>query len=53
MVLEQVAQCVLTYEDVGFADGEREYLVDILQKRYAIKKDAALRQVTQFEHLVT
>ena len=43
----------LTYEDVSFADGDRDYLVDILQKRYAIKKDVALRQVTQFEHLVT
>jgi uncharacterized protein YjbJ (UPF0337 family) len=43
----------LTYEDVCYADGNRDYLVDLLQKRYAITKDAASRQVTQFERLVT
>ena len=43
----------LTYEDVSYADGNRDYLVDMLQKRYAITKDVASRQVTQFERLVT
>jgi len=43
----------LTYEDVSCGEGDRDYLVDILQKRYAITKDVASRQVTQFERLVT
>ena len=43
----------LTYDDVSFADGDREYLVGILQKRYAIAIDVAQRQVAQFERLVS
>lgn len=43
----------LTYDDVSFADGDRDYLVGILQKRYAIAIDVAQRQVAQFERLVS
>lgn len=43
----------LTFDDVSFADGDRDYLVGALQKRYAINKDTAQRQVAQFERMVS
>jgi uncharacterized protein YjbJ (UPF0337 family) len=42
----------LTRADVNFADGDRDYLVGMLQKRYGFRKDMAQRQVTQFEQFV-
>ena len=43
----------LTYEDVGYPEGDRDYLIGILQKRYSIQKDAAERLVAQFERMVS
>ena len=43
----------LTYDDVSFADGDRDYLVGMLQKRYGIAIEVAQRQVAQFERLVS
>jgi uncharacterized protein YjbJ (UPF0337 family) len=43
----------LTRADVNFAEGDRDYLVGMLQKRYGFQKDMALRQVTQFERFVS
>ena len=42
----------LTRADVSCADGDRDYLVAILQKRYGFQKDMAQRQVKQFERFV-
>ena len=42
----------LTRADVNYADGDRDYLVSMLQKRYGFQKDMAQRQVTQFERFV-
>jgi uncharacterized protein YjbJ (UPF0337 family) len=42
----------LTRADVNFAEGDRDYLVGMLQKRYGFQKDMAQRQVTQFERFV-
>jgi uncharacterized protein YjbJ (UPF0337 family) len=42
----------LTYDDVSFADGDRNYLVGLLEKRYSFKNDVAQRQVAQFERLM-
>jgi uncharacterized protein YjbJ (UPF0337 family) len=43
----------LTYDDVIFADGDRDYLVGVLRKRYGIAIDVAQRKVAQFERLVS
>lgn len=43
----------LTYDDVTFAEGDRDYLIGMLQKRYAINEETAQRQVAQFERLVS
>jgi uncharacterized protein YjbJ (UPF0337 family) len=43
----------LTYADVSYAEGDREYLVGMLQKRYGFQKDMAQRQVKQFERFVS
>ena len=39
----------LTDDDLGIADGHREYLVGKLQERYGWAKDEAERQVKDFE----
>jgi len=39
----------LTDDDLGVADGHREYLVGKLQERYGWAKDEAEREVKQFE----
>jgi uncharacterized protein YjbJ (UPF0337 family) len=43
----------LTLADVSYAEGDREYLVGMLQKRYGFQKDMAQRQVKQFERFVS
>ena len=42
----------LTRADVNYAEGDRDYLVSTLQKRYGFQKDMAQRQVKQFEQFV-
>ena len=42
----------LTYEDVNYAEGDRDYLVGLLERRYSFKNDVAKRQVAQFERLM-
>jgi hypothetical protein len=42
----------LTYEDVSFCDGDREYLLGRLKERYRISTEIAQRQVSQFERMV-
>ncbi len=39
----------LTDDDLGVADGHREYLVGKLQERYGWAKDEAEQQVKDFE----
>lgn len=39
----------LTDDDLGVADGHREYLVGKLQERYGWAKDEAEKQVKDFE----
>ncbi|GMV31614.1 MAG: hypothetical protein AMXMBFR59_37390 [Rhodanobacteraceae bacterium] len=39
----------LTDDDLGVADGHREYLVGRLQERYGWAKDEAEKQVKDFE----
>jgi len=39
----------LTDDDLGVADGHREYLVGKLQERYGWAKDEAENQVKKFE----
>jgi uncharacterized protein YjbJ (UPF0337 family) len=43
----------LTRADVNYAEGDRDYLIGMLQKRYGFPKDMAQRQVTQFERFVS
>jgi uncharacterized protein YjbJ (UPF0337 family) len=40
----------LTDDDLGVADGHREYLVGKLQERYGWAKDEAEQQVKDFEN---
>ncbi len=42
----------LTDDDLGIADGHREYLVGKLQERYGWAKDEAEKQVKDFESRV-
>ena len=42
----------LSYEDVSFAEGDREYLIGRLRERYGITAEAAQLQVKQFERMV-
>jgi uncharacterized protein YjbJ (UPF0337 family) len=42
----------LTDDDLGVADGHREYLVGKLQERYGWAKDEAEQQVKDFESRV-
>lgn len=42
----------LTDDDLGVADGHREYLVGKLQERYGWAKDEAEKQVKDFESRV-
>jgi len=39
----------LTDDDLGVADGHREYLVGKLQERHGLAKDEAEQQVKDFE----
>ena len=43
----------LTHADVNYAEGDREYLIGMLQKRYGFQKEMAQRQVKQFERFVS
>jgi uncharacterized protein YjbJ (UPF0337 family) len=42
----------LTYEDVMFSEGDRDYLLGKLKERYRISTDVAQRQISQFERLI-
>jgi uncharacterized protein YjbJ (UPF0337 family) len=42
----------LTYEDVMFSEGDRDYLLGRLKERYQISTDVAQRQISQFERLL-
>lgn len=39
----------LTDDDLGVAEGHRDYLIGKLQERYGWAKDEAEREVTKFE----
>lgn len=43
----------LTYEDVSFGEGDRTYLAGRIKDRYGIDGDAALKQVSAFERLLS
>ena len=43
----------LTYEDVSFADGDRDYLIARLRERYGFTEVTATTKVAQFERLLS
>jgi uncharacterized protein YjbJ (UPF0337 family) len=43
----------LTYEDVSFAEGDRDYLVGRLRERYGLDERTAKTKVAQFERLLS
>jgi uncharacterized protein YjbJ (UPF0337 family) len=42
----------LTYDDISFAEGDRQYLIGRLKERYGLSASAAQLQVAQFERLL-
>jgi uncharacterized protein YjbJ (UPF0337 family) len=43
----------LTYEDVSFTEGDRDYLVGRLRERYGLDEAAAKTKVAQFERMLS
>jgi uncharacterized protein YjbJ (UPF0337 family) len=42
----------LTYEDVSFTEGDRQYLIGRLRERYALDEAAAKVKVAAFERML-